>query len=177
MNKSRFFEPNKIFSASVLRVQSSQKCGSLRVIQGHASTFLSHPWQSFLRDLKYELLCPCAALPTFYCNSLLVSLLVFHLWLPDEFLMAGLQNTMEVNGVYILLAKSALERLTCLQMDPPRILKAITSSRYSDIKVIRQSVDTSSCFSQSDSVQTDYQQWLGMQHSELCLWRISMICG
>lgn len=65
---------------------------------------------------------------------------------------------MEVNGVYILLAKSALERLTCLQMDPPRILKATTSSRYSDIKVIRQSVDTSSCFSQSDSVQTDYQQ-------------------
>lgn len=31
--------------------------------------------------------------------------------IPDEFLMAWLQNTIEVNDVYILLAKSALESL------------------------------------------------------------------
>lgn len=43
---------------------------------------------------------------------------------PDEFLMAWLQNTREVNDVYILLAKSALERITCLQIDPGKFLKA-----------------------------------------------------
>lgn len=79
-------------------------------MQEQATALLSHLWQSYLCKLKSDMSCLFITLPIFFiaihCSSCSCFLI---LDLPDEFLMAWLQNTVAVNDVYILLAKSTLE--------------------------------------------------------------------
>lgn len=107
------------FFVSATRVQNLKEDASPQVMQRQESTLLNHLWQSYFYKLKSDLSCLFITLPIFFIAiHCLPCSCFFMLDIPDEFLMAWLQNTIEVNDVYILFAKSALERITCLQIDP-----------------------------------------------------------
>ena len=77
---------------------------------------------------------------------------------PDEFLMAWLQNTTEVNNIYILLAKSALERIACLKIDPGKFLKDQPHVNFQMWKIGDNLVDNSGNLYDGDGMETKYKQ-------------------